>query len=118
MTRIAPLYDLEATGAYPDLSRNFAMKIGRRATLAELDAKGWIAFAADADLGLPFIRRRVSEISESVIDRANEVAAELVHPGLDEGALLQFPEMIIDRAEGCAHSTKSNGLATSGERSP
>ena len=74
---LAPLYDLLATLAYPDLSPNFAMKIGRRATLAELDAKGWTAFAGDAGLGLPLVRRRVAEISESAIARANEIAAEL-----------------------------------------
>lgn len=115
--RLAPLYDLLATVAYPDLSSNFAMKIGRRATLTELDAKGWTAFAADAGLGLPFIRRRVAEISEAVIERANEVAAEIARPGLDDKALLQFSEMIVDRAERCAHSTRSNGLAASGEQS-
>ncbi|MGE3832139.1 MAG: type II toxin-antitoxin system HipA family toxin, partial [Parvibaculaceae bacterium] len=31
--RLAPLYDLLATIAYPDLSQKFAMKIGKRATL-------------------------------------------------------------------------------------
>ena len=46
--RLAPLYDLLATVAYPDLSPKFAMKIGKRATLAELDAKGWAATAAAA----------------------------------------------------------------------
>ena len=61
--RLAPLYDLLATVAYPDLSPKFAMKIGKRATLAELDARGWAAFAADAGVGLPLIRRRVAEIS-------------------------------------------------------
>ena len=56
---LAPLYDLLATVAWPDLSPRFAMKIEKRATLAELDAKGWIAFAADAGLGLPLIRTSV-----------------------------------------------------------
>jgi MFS superfamily sulfate permease-like transporter len=32
--RLAPLYDLLATVAYPDLSPKFAMKIGKRGTLA------------------------------------------------------------------------------------
>ena len=104
--RLAPLYDLLATVAYPDLSQKLAMKIGKRATLAELDAKGWTAFAADAGLGLPLIRRRVAEISEATIARANEVAAELARPGLDGKSLLQFVEMIADRAGRCALSTR------------
>ena len=99
--RLAPLYDLLATVAYPELSPKFAMKIGKRATLAELDAKGWTAFAADAGLGLPLIRRRVAEISEAAIAGAKEVAAELARPGLEEESLLQFAEMIGDRAKRC-----------------
>jgi serine/threonine-protein kinase HipA len=89
--RLAPLYDLLATVAYPDLSAKFAMKIGTRATLAELDAKGWAAFAADAGLGLPLVRRRVAEISEAAIARASEVAQELAGRGLDDKGLSSRP---------------------------
>jgi serine/threonine-protein kinase HipA len=81
--RLAPLYDLLATVAYPELSPKFAMKIGKRSTLAELDARGWGAFAADAGLGLPLIRRRVAEISKGVLEKATTVAAELSRPELD-----------------------------------
>lgn len=110
--RLAPLYDLLATVAYPDLSAKFAMKIGKRATLAELDAKGWTAFAADAGLGLPLIRRRVAEISEAAIAGANEVAAELARPELDGKSLLQFVEMVVDRAERCALSIRGKPSET------
>ncbi len=100
--RLAPLYDLLATVAYPDLSPRFAMKIGKRATLAELDAKGWIAFAADAGLGLPLIRRRVAEISEATIARAPEVAQALAGHGLDDEGLSDLASIIAGRAERCA----------------
>lgn len=96
---LAPLYDLLATVAWPDLSPRFAMKIGKRATLAELDAKGWIAFAADAGLGLPLIRRRVVEISEAAIARASEVAQALAGHGLDDEALSNLARTIAERAE-------------------
>jgi serine/threonine-protein kinase HipA len=96
---LAPLYDLLATVAWPDLSPRFAMKIGKRATLAELDAKGWIAFAADAGLGLPLIRRRVVEISEAAIARASEVAQVLAGHGLDDEALSNLARIIAERAE-------------------
>jgi serine/threonine-protein kinase HipA len=97
--RLAPLYDLLATVAYPDLSPKFAMKVGKRATLAELDAKGWAAFAADAGLGLPLVRRRVAEISKGVRDKATVVAAELSLPGLDRTSVKQLADMVRDRAE-------------------
>ena len=104
--RLAPLYDLLATVAYPDLSAKFAMKIGKRATLAELDAKGWAAFAADAGLGLPLVRRRVAEISEAAIARASEVAQQLAGRGLDDNGLSNFANMIAERAERCAITFK------------
>ena len=100
--RLAPLYDLLATVAYPALSPKFAMKIGKRATLAELDAKGWAAFAADAGLGVPLIRRRVAEISKGVIARTGDVAAELARPGFDRTAIESLAAMVRERAERCA----------------
>jgi serine/threonine-protein kinase HipA len=100
--RLAPLYDLLATVAYPELSPRFAMRIGKRATLAELDAVDWTAFGADAGLGVPLIRRRVAEICAEAIARADEVAAELARPGLDDRALSNFARMTAERAERCA----------------
>lgn len=107
--RLAPLYDLLATVAYPDLSPKFAMKIGKRATLAELDAKVWAAFAAEAGIGLPLIRRRVAEISKGVLAKASAVAEELSRPGLNAAAIEQFAEMICNRADRCA-STVSGAM--------
>ncbi|MCA3563644.1 MAG: type II toxin-antitoxin system HipA family toxin [Methylocystis sp.] len=100
--RLAPLYDLLATVAYPELSSNFAMKIGKRATLDELDAKGWTVFAAEAGLGLPLIRRRVAEISEQVIEMASAVAGALGNPGLDQAALSELTTLVCDRATLCS----------------
>ena len=99
--RLAPLYDLLATVAYPELSGRLAMKIGKRATLAEMDAKGWAAFAADTGLGLPLIRRRVAEISEGVKAAAHDVAGALANSPLDEPALSGFAALVCDRAERC-----------------
>lgn len=107
--RLAPLYDLLASVAYPDLSPKFAMKIGKGATLAELDAKGWTAFAADAGLGLPLIRRRVAEISKGVIARTGEVAAGLVRPGFDRTAIESLAAMVRERAERCALTVAQSG---------
>jgi serine/threonine-protein kinase HipA len=67
-----------------------------------MDAKGWSAFAADAGVGLPLIRRRVAEISQAVIARANDVVGEVMRPGLDEAALSRFSAMAAERAAQCA----------------
>ena len=89
------------------------MQIGKHAKLSELDDTGWTTFAADAGLGLPLVRRRVAEMSERAILQANVATADLVRPGLDDKALVLFAEMVVDRAERCAHSTRGNGPPTS-----
>ena len=104
--RLAPLYDLLSTVAYPELSPRLAMKIGKRATLAELDAEGWATFASGAVLGLPLVRRRVAEISQTIKTRTEEVACTLMYPGLDAGALSRLAGLVADRAERCAHTTQ------------
>lgn len=104
--RLAPLYDLLATVAYPELSPKFAMKIGKRATLAELDARGWAAFAADAGLGLPLVRRRVTDMCERVGAQIPAIVAALSQPGLDDGAVARFGAMIGERLVLCAGSVK------------
>lgn len=104
--RLAPLYDLLATVAYPDLSAKFAMKIGKRATLAELDAKGWTAFAADAGLGLPLVRRRVTDMCERVGAQISATVTALSQPAFDGDAVARLGAMIGERLVLCAGSVK------------
>lgn len=105
--RLAPLYDLLATVAYPELSPNLAMKIGGAATLDDMDLKAWTAFAGDATLGLPLVRRRVTEISAAVRGQATEVAHALIQPGLDEEILSRIAELIVRRAERCGRTVRA-----------
>jgi serine/threonine-protein kinase HipA len=100
--QLAPLYDLLSTVMYPELSQTFAMKIGRKATLAELDASGWAIFARDAGLGLPLVRRRVAELCASTAEAARRVAAEVAGPGFDDATLGRLAELIRSRAAECA----------------
>ena len=100
--RLAPLYDLLATVAYPGLSKALAMKMGKRGELAGMDAKAWDGFAKDAGLGLPFVRRRVAGLCETLREVCGSVAAALQGPGFDNPALDGLAEMVRDRAERCA----------------
>jgi len=78
---LAPLYDLLSTVLYPQLSAKLAMKIGGKAVLDDIEARHWERFAADAQLGAPFVRNRVVQLCEAVIaamgaefaNRASEV---------------------------------------------
>jgi len=106
--RLAPLYDLLATAAYPELAQKLAMKIGKRATLGEMNERGWTAFATEAGVGLPLIRRRVREITERVAARAGDVADELARPGLDNVALAGLKDLIVDRAARCSLTVQRN----------
>lgn len=107
--RLAPLYDLLTTVAYPELSPRFAMKVGTAATLDELKVIGWSEFAEGVGVGLPLIRRRVAELAAAVSKRAEAVASELVSPGLDEDALQRFANTAIARAQSCAASFSQTG---------
>ena len=104
--RLAPLYDLLATVAYPELSSRLAMKIGRRSTLETMDTGGWVRFAADAGLGLPLVRRRVVELSGEVSGRAQDVAGALMRPGLDGEVLARIAATVVDRAQRCAPTAR------------
>jgi serine/threonine-protein kinase HipA len=81
-------------------------QIGKRATLAELDAEGWTAFAKDAGISFPLVRRRIAEICENVRSAAEEGAANLLRPGLDEEALAGYADLVRQRAELCALSVQ------------
>ena len=100
--RLAPLYDLLATVAYPELSPKFAMKIGKRATLADLDISAWGGFAADTGVGLPLIKRRVAALSEQVISSALKTAQVLMGRNFDDSAISSYTDLVVERAKRCA----------------
>ena len=95
---LAPLYDLLSTVACPDLSPGFAMKVARRATLKELRPGDWDRFAGGIGLGAPIVRRRVRELAGLALERAEGVADDLAHSGLDRNALAQCAVRSTDRA--------------------
>ena len=64
---LAPLYDLLSTVIYPELSPKLAMKIGGKAVLDDIEARHWERFAADAQLGAPFVLKRVGQLCEAVV---------------------------------------------------
>ena len=110
--RFAPLYDLLSTVACPELSPGLAMRMGKRATLSEMDARAWSSFAADGGLGAPLVRRRVGEIAERVRARASEAADSLTRVELDETMLETLSRTVATRAEQCALTVHSRGRPT------
>ena len=102
--RLAPLYDLLCTAFYPELSPAFAMKIGKRATLGELDARGWERFAHDAGMSLPFVRQRACKIADAISGKIAPVAVEIVSHGMDPGTVNDLMSFIGERIEPCVVS--------------
>ena len=96
--RLAPLYDLLCTVAYPELSPDFAMKIAGAGRLERLDADSWTRFAQQAGLGFPLVRRRVQELAEAIHEKAEEARRGLDVPGFDDMALDNLVALVKERA--------------------
>ena len=96
--RLAPLYDLLSTAAWPELSLRMAMRMGGRARLEEMDEKGWSGFAADAGLGVGLVRGRAVELSKRAVAHADSAAAILQHSELDGAAVRQILSRTIERS--------------------
>lgn len=96
---LAPLYDLVCTVAYPDLTPRMAMKIGNRGTLDEIRTTTWRSFAADAGLGVPFVLKRVRELSQAVQSEIENVSSRLAALVADNVELARIATLINARAE-------------------
>lgn len=66
--RLAPLYDLVCTLAWPELSKTPAMKIGGSASLDVFTVAPWQKMAQEARLGWPMIRERIEALSGQILD--------------------------------------------------
>lgn len=70
--RLAPLYDLICTQAYPELDQRFAMKIGKHREPGKIGREEWLAFLAEANLGTASAKRRMLNLIatvEAVLER-------------------------------------------------
>jgi serine/threonine-protein kinase HipA len=102
--RLAPLYDLLSTVIYPELSPRFVMKVGRGARLEELDAQAWREFAEQAELGLPFVQRRVREGAARIAEAVPATLAGLPAEDLEVAAFERLAALVLDRSRACAAS--------------
>lgn len=103
---MAPLYDLLATVAYPDLSPKLAMKIAGRATLDALKARDWGRFADESGLNQPFVKRRAKALADRVLQATAQVEASF---DLSERALKKISEYANLTAERAAKLSRITG---------
>ena len=78
--RLAPLYDLVSTIAWPELSTRIAMNIGHGKSVNDLNPAHFKRLAEECDLGWPMIRERV----ESLAGKAVAVVEDI--RGLGQGS--------------------------------
>lgn len=96
--KLAPLYDLMSTVAYPHIATGMAMKFGGARTLDEMDADTFARFAADTGLAAPFVRRRAVDLAKTVDGKASTVASAIADEGFDRAELRRLATLTASRA--------------------
>jgi len=74
--RLSPYYDLVSTLAWPDLSKNLAMKIGSCESVNAFAIGDWRKMAMETGLGWPMIRERMAKSCHSILKELGEVQAQ------------------------------------------
>ncbi|WP_288414927.1 type II toxin-antitoxin system HipA family toxin [uncultured Novosphingobium sp.] len=104
---LAPLYDLVATRAWPELSARLAMRFGGAANLEEIDADSFARFATDAGLTAPYVRRRAGTIARTV---EGAIARGILVDGLTDPSLTaHLAEATRQRARRLALKSQVSG---------
>jgi serine/threonine-protein kinase HipA len=66
--RLAPLYDLVCTLAWPELSKTPAMKIGKSQSIETITPAHWQKMTQECRVGWPMLRERIVELCGKVLD--------------------------------------------------
>lgn len=98
MVRLAPLYDLLSTVAYPDLSPKLAMKIANKATLEEIEPRHWGRFGEEIGMGAPYLHRRVRQLCELTLAQVDATGSSLSKMLPASQDFAPFSGLIGDRA--------------------
>lgn len=85
--RLAPLYDLVSTLAYPDLSRKMAMKIGGEYVSDKIFPRHFEKLAEEVGLSKVLVRRRALELAEQILKQIPVVG----------GGPSEVVQVIVDR---------------------
>jgi serine/threonine-protein kinase HipA len=103
--RLAPYYDLVSTLAWPNLSRNIAMKIGGCKSVNVFTIADWKKLAMKSHLGWPMIRERMAESCHNILqelggvqDRTikyNEAMVKLLHETIGERATRMLKALFV-----------------------
>jgi serine/threonine-protein kinase HipA len=96
--RLAPLYDVVSTAAYPELSQDLALAIGDEFAPQAIGPTQWSDLAADFGLGRRQFAQVRGQLAETVRQRAADLLAESVADGWHHPYLDTILEIIAARA--------------------
>jgi len=93
--RLAPLYDLVCTLAWPELSKMPAMKIGKSDSIETITPEHWQKLAAETQTSWPLLRERIGHLSERTMDA---LASDDVRAATDGAMFEKTKSLISERA--------------------
>jgi len=96
--RLAPLYDLVATIAWPELSARLAMSIGHGKSVNDLNIAHFKRLAEECDLGWPMVRERVGSLTDKTAAIVTS-EQEKEHPSADTEMKTQLCDKILERCQ-------------------
>ncbi|MDQ6805019.1 MAG: type II toxin-antitoxin system HipA family toxin [Actinomycetota bacterium] len=97
--RIAPLYDVACTGAYPELSTELALAIGDELDPSRVGAAQWSDLAFDFQLNPRAFERERQRLASAVPGEALKLLAQARGEGWHRPILEAIAELIAQRAQ-------------------
>jgi serine/threonine-protein kinase HipA len=117
--RLAPLYDLVCTLAWPELSKTPAMKIGKSESIKTILPAQWQKMAQESRVGWPMLRERIMDLCARTVDG---LRTEAVLSATDHAVMAERVAGIIEeRAFGTvakrdpSHKRRAQKLESKGE---
>lgn len=98
--RLAPMYDVVATAAWPEVSTELGLRIGTQYDIGDVRVGDLVSEAAKWGLGEKAARRAVEVVCEAITDNIETVRDEIVDAGFGSERLLSAVHVIIERT-GC-----------------
>ena len=108
--RLAPLYDLVSTIAWPELSTHAAMKIGNCESINVFSSGDWKNMVKATGLGWPMIRERMVDLCQRAPARVGEILVQA--ESLDATTAKRMETIMRDRSAtllACALGTTGSG---------
>lgn len=97
--RLAPLYDLVCTAAYPDVISRMAMFVGAEDDPGAVTDASWLQLAVDCGVNGPLVVRAIRELAERIRFGAAALAQTARSEGWHAPIIDEIVSVIVDRAD-------------------